>query len=132
MKSGEKEALKINMGMRDSEDKMTRSDGSPKEGQPSLPALGLLRLIRFYQAYLSPAHPACCRFSPTCSAYAAQAIHRHGAFKGSFLSLWRLLRCQPFSKGGYDPVPERKTSGKAGILSPETGSPARPLIRKEV
>ena len=55
----------------------------------------------------------CCRFYPTCSQYALEAIQKHGAFKGSLLAAYRILRCNPFSKGGYDPVPEsRKTRRK--------------------
>ena len=65
----------------------------------------LLKLIRFYRKNLSPARPPCCRFVPTCSEYALQAITKYGAVKGSWLALRRLLRCHPFHKGGYDPVP---------------------------
>ena len=66
----------------------------------------LLALIRFYQRYISPAFPARCRYSPTCSAYAYEAIQKYGAFRGGFLALRRLLRCHPFSKRDYfDPVP---------------------------
>ena len=65
----------------------------------------LLKLIRFYRKNLSPARPPCCRFIPTCSEYAMQAIEKYGAVKGSWLALRRLLRCHPFHKGGYDPVP---------------------------
>ena len=65
----------------------------------------LLKLIRFYRKHLSPARPPCCRFIPTCSEYAMQAIEKYGAVKGSWLALRRLLRCHPFCKGGYDPVP---------------------------
>ena len=72
----------------------------------------LIRMIRFYQKKVSPTKPNCCRFTPTCSAYAIEAIETHGAFKGFFLSLWRLLRCHPLCKGGYDPVPPKKTSKK--------------------
>lgn len=65
-----------------------------------------LALIRFYQHCISPYTPGCCRFSPTCSVYAYEAIHKYGALKGGFLALKRLLRCHPFSKGDYyDPVP---------------------------
>ena len=67
-----------------------------------------LALIRFYRRGISPNTPPSCRFRPTCSAYAIEALRIHGAFKGSALSLWRLLRCHPFSKGGYDPVPEKR------------------------
>ena len=66
----------------------------------------LIKLISFYQRNISPYHAACCRFKPTCSAYALQAIHKYGALKGSFLALKRILRCNPFYKGDfYDPVP---------------------------
>ena len=65
-----------------------------------------LALIRFYQRCISPYTPASCRFTPTCSAYAAEAITKYGALKGGWLSLRRLLRCHPFHKGDrYDPVP---------------------------
>ena len=63
-------------------------------------------LIRFYQRHISPCFPARCRFRPTCSAYALEAIQKYGAAKGGFLALKRLLRCHPFYKGNwYDPVP---------------------------
>jgi len=66
----------------------------------------LLFLIRFYQRNISPAFPARCRFRPTCSAYAVEAIQKYGALKGGYLALRRLLRCHPFYKGDFfDPVP---------------------------
>ena len=66
----------------------------------------LLALIRFYQRNISPCFPARCRFRPTCSAYAIEAISKYGALKGGFLALRRFLRCHPFYKGDiYDPVP---------------------------
>lgn len=66
----------------------------------------LLALIRFYQCAISPWFPARCRFTPTCSAYAKEAINKYGAGKGSYLALKRLCRCHPFYKGDYyDPVP---------------------------
>ena len=67
----------------------------------------LLALIRFYRRELSPRKSKpCCRYFPTCSQYAVTAIERYGALKGTRLAAWRILRCNPFSKGGYDPVPE--------------------------
>ena len=62
--------------------------------------------IRFYKAAISPMLPPSCRYVPTCSAYAVTAINRYGALKGGLMAVWRILRCNPFSKGGYDPVPE--------------------------
>ena len=67
----------------------------------------LLALIRFYQKYISPMkRGGTCKYIPTCSEYARQAIEKHGAVKGTVLAVWRLLRCNPFSQGGIDPVPE--------------------------
>ena len=67
----------------------------------------LLRLIDFYQRRLSGLkRQPCCRFTPTCSQYASEAIERYGALCGGGLALWRLLRCNPFCRGGYDPVPQ--------------------------
>ena len=71
-----------------------------------------LFLIRFYQKHISPGLPATCRFVPTCSDYAIQAIERFGFLKGSLISLWRILRCNPFCKGGYDPGPEKRNKTK--------------------
>ena len=65
----------------------------------------LIALVRGYKKYISPLLPPSCRFTPTCSEYAVEAISKHGALKGSMLSIWRILRCNPFCKGGYDPVP---------------------------
>ncbi len=65
----------------------------------------LIALIRFYRRYLSPLKSPCCRFVPTCSEYALEAIQKYGAAKGGFLAVKRILKCHPFHKGGYDPVP---------------------------
>jgi putative membrane protein insertion efficiency factor len=64
-----------------------------------------LWLIRFYQRHISPSLPPACRFTPTCSEYALQAIEKYGALKGGYLALRRILKCHPFHPGGYDPVP---------------------------
>jgi len=66
----------------------------------------VLTLINFYRKYISPSKPPTCRFTPTCSAYTSEAVQRFGVFKGLLLGTWRILRCNPFNKGGYDPVPE--------------------------
>ena len=65
----------------------------------------LIFLIKTYQMYISPRFPACCRFVPTCSAYALEAIDKYGALKGGLLAVKRILRCHPGNPGGYDPVP---------------------------
>ena len=65
-------------------------------------------LVRFYQKFISPLKPPCCRFRPTCSSYAIEAFKEWGFIIGLALTAWRILRCNPFSKGGYDPVPKRK------------------------
>ncbi len=66
----------------------------------------LLWLIRFYRSKISPLRPPCCRFTPTCSAYALEAVEKYGAWKGGLLAIKRLLRCNPFYKGDFfDPVP---------------------------
>lgn len=64
-----------------------------------------LFFIRLYRKYISPLFPARCRFYPTCSAYAYEAIEKYGALKGGFLTVKRILKCHPFNAGGYDPVP---------------------------
>ncbi|MDH3627211.1 MAG: membrane protein insertion efficiency factor YidD [Acidobacteriota bacterium] len=69
------------------------------------PTTPILFLLRFYKRAVSPYLPAVCRFEPSCSAYAMEAYELHGVLRGSLLTLKRLARCQPFSKGGFDPVP---------------------------
>ena len=61
--------------------------------------------LRFYRCFLSPLKPPMCRFSPTCSQYAAEAIEAHGILRGGAYAVWRILRCHPFCQGGHDPVP---------------------------
>jgi putative membrane protein insertion efficiency factor len=75
----------------------------------------LLRLVWFYRVLLSPIHHAlfgpCCRFEPTCSAYAEEAVRTHGAWHGTWLAARRLARCHPLARAGFDPVPPRETHG---------------------
>ncbi|CAM3356806.1 membrane protein insertion efficiency factor YidD [Nosocomiicoccus ampullae] len=68
----------------------------------------ILKMIRFYQRYISPMSPPTCRFYPTCSQYAIEAVEEHGAIKGSYLATRRILKCHPFHEGGFDPVPPKK------------------------
>ena len=67
----------------------------------------LIKLIELYRKNISPRKIPCCRFTPTCSEYGMQALAIHGALKGTLLTLWRVLRCNPLGKWGYDPVPEK-------------------------
>lgn len=67
----------------------------------------LIWCVKFYQKKISPLKKPCCRFRPTCSAYAIIAIKTHGAFKGSIMTIFRFLRCNPYFEGGYDPVPKK-------------------------
>jgi putative membrane protein insertion efficiency factor len=65
----------------------------------------LIALVKFYRVAISPCRPPCCRYIPTCSQYALEALEKYGALKGGYLALRRILRCNPFHPGGYDPVP---------------------------
>jgi len=65
----------------------------------------LIALIKFYQKYISPMKTTKCPYFPTCSCYGLEAVQKYGAIKGGALATWRILRCNPFSRGGYDPVP---------------------------
>ena len=73
----------------------------------------VLAPVRFYRRFVSPALPPRCRYHPSCSAYAVQAVERYGILRGLVLATWRVLRCNPFSHGGYDP-PEAQTLFRAG------------------
>jgi len=68
----------------------------------------LIAIIRIYRRVLSPLLPPSCIYTPTCSAYAEEALQKHGAFKGMVMAIKRILRCHPWHSGGYDPVPEVK------------------------
>lgn len=81
----------------------------------------MIWLIRLYQKFISPLKPGCCRFTPTCSSYAVEAFRKRGFIIGFILTVYRILRCNPFCRGGYDPVPEKgfrnpkRTDGENGI-----------------
>ncbi|WP_409967121.1 membrane protein insertion efficiency factor YidD [Bengtsoniella intestinalis] len=78
----------------------------------------LLWLVRFYRRAISPYRTGCCRFIPTCSQYALEALELHGALWGSCLTIWRILRCNPLCKAGYDPVPQHKPWQKPPVDKP--------------
>jgi putative membrane protein insertion efficiency factor len=85
----------------------------------------LLAVVRFYRTAISPSRPPSCRYTPSCSAYAVEAIQTYGAGRGSWLALRRLLRCHPFHAGGHDPVPPRVGFGERIPLT----TPSRPAAR---
>ena len=97
-------------------------EAEPKRPRPRGPKGICIALIRFYQKGISPLKKPCCKYIPTCSNYALEAVSRFGVLKGGFLALWRILRCNPFSRGGYDPVPEKKE--RPGSLSGYLAAPA--------
>jgi uncharacterized protein len=98
------------------------------------PRQGLMAAVRGYRLLLKPWLGNACRFEPTCSAYALQALERHGAWRGTALTGWRILRCQPWCNGGCDPAPERFPNPAAGLftrlgLSPKAAAEANPPTR---
>ena len=90
----------------------------------------MIWLIGLYRKYVSPLKPPCCRFTPTCSAYAIEAFQKRGFFVGLGLTVWRILRCNPFCKGGYDPVPEKKPR-KAKISARKNETDHTEMIKTE-
>jgi uncharacterized protein len=96
--------------------------------RPRAVARLLLRFVGFYRRYISPSLPPSCRFEPSCSAYAVEALSRHGAARGSWLTLRRLLRCGPWHPGGHDPVPPAVARNDPEDLRPSTATatPASP------
>ena len=82
-------------------------------------------IIRFYRKLISPIKPTCCRFTPSCSAYALEAFMNRGFFVGAFLSLSRVFRCNPFGGCGYDPVPYRVSWKRIDLLNKKMGEPPR-------
>jgi hypothetical protein len=89
-----------------------------------IPAAALIATLRAYKRVVSPFFLPACRYTPTCSEYAMEAVDRHGAIRGPMLAAGRLLRCHPFVHGGYDPVPLGAKNGRAPLV--RTGEDARP------
>jgi putative membrane protein insertion efficiency factor len=92
-----------------------QEDAAPRS--TSAAAWTLLLLVRVYISFLSPFFGGACRFHPSCSNYALEAIQRHGAWRGLGLAVWRLLRCNPFNKPGFDSVPDETRSGPVSLRS---------------
>ena len=84
---------------------MTEADGQVAQARPSAAARVLMALITGYRRFVSPLLGARCRFAPSCSAYALEAVREHGALRGMWLAVRRIGRCHPFNPGGFDPVP---------------------------
>ncbi len=84
----------------------------------------LIQVVRFYQRGISPFTPSACRYVPTCSEYARQALERHGALRGGWLAVRRILRCHPWGGQGHDPVPDLPARGGAAAAPPDLTTPA--------
>ncbi len=82
----------------------------------------LIGLVRMYQFFISPYFPTSCRYYPTCSHYAIEALKTHGVLKGFVLAVWRVFRCNPWSEGGEDPVPGKKVHCNCIVESPESST----------
>jgi len=80
-----------------------------------------LRCLRLYKRWISPSFPPSCRYTPTCSEYAMEAVEGHGVLHGTRLAAWRVLRCQPWAKGGLDPVPQLRSAAAGGLGRGEAG-----------
>ncbi|MUL41221.1 membrane protein insertion efficiency factor YidD [Streptomonospora sp. PA3] len=96
------------------------------EDRPSRAARALVVPIRGYQRFISPVLPPVCRFYPSCSAYAVEALHTHGALRGLWLAARRIARCHPFHPGGLDPVPPRGGAAGQGAAAFEPGTAPEP------
>jgi len=97
---------------------MTQHETERRGSLARVAQLGLVGVVRLYQILLSPFLGGACKFYPSCSNYALEAIQRHGAARGFVLAMKRLGRCHPFTKGGFDPVPEEDGGGTEAIEEP--------------
>ncbi len=116
---------------------MTVTHDADVARRPGPVARVLLVPIHFYRRWISPVLPPTCRFEPSCSAYAVEALTTHGALRGSWLTIYRLGRCAPWGRAGYDPVPPRRQNGRPAAPADDdrdgsgTPSPARHTFAKE-
>ncbi|HSP37539.1 MAG TPA: membrane protein insertion efficiency factor YidD [Frankiaceae bacterium] len=106
----------------------TELDPTGDAPRPGPVALLLVGLVRLYQLVVSPWLGPSCRFEPSCSAYAVEALRRHGAPRGTWLTIRRLGRCQPFCTGGYDPVPEPRARGRRSSDTADEQRSLRPAV----
>jgi uncharacterized protein len=90
--------------------------------------LVVLGLLRAYKWAISPMFPPSCRYVPTCSEYAMEAVERYGALRGGLMAVWRLLRCHPFAHGGYDPVVKQSSSYENSHFSQKTREMGHPTV----
>ncbi|GLZ54928.1 hypothetical protein Acsp07_45450 [Actinomycetospora sp. NBRC 106378] len=114
---------------RDERDDVTESGTGPEAAgtpRPAAPARALIGVLRFYQRWISPMFLPHCRFHPTCSAYAVEALRVHGLLRGTVLTVVRLLKCAPWHPGGLDPVPPRR---RRRPETPETSDSGRTAPR---
>ena len=91
----------------------------------------MIWLIRLYKKYISPIKPPCCRFTPSCSTYAIQAFEKRGFFVGLILTVGRICRCNPFCKGGYDPVPEKGLRNPKNLAGNKEGDSTHETSKDE-
>lgn len=110
------------MSRRDAEEEGTVSTEPVAPRPRSLGARGAVAAVRWYQVWISPNLMPSCRFHPSCSAYAVEALGVHGLIRGLGLTAWRLLRCAPWHPGGWDPVPPRRRRGPPSGEPPDRAS----------
>ena len=94
--------------------------------RPAAPVRAVVFLVQLYRNMISPLRPASCRFTPTCSQYAVDALQEYGMFRGSWLAIVRLAKCGPWHRGGWDPIPDRAPSSNTG-----RGRPTDPALRSD-
>lgn len=105
--------------------------GVGRSSVASWPRRVLIFLIELYRTWVSPMRLPTCRFEPTCSTYAVEALTEYGAFKGGLLSVVRLAKCGPWHKPGYDPIPERRNTGNNGTAGQQLPEELEPNAAKE-
>ena len=110
-----------------------REPGPETAGEPApgVPARVLVAIVNVYRRWISPLLPPSCRFSPSCSAYAVEALIVHGAVRGTWLAFRRLLRCGPWHPGGWDPVPPRRTPSRRGTSDEQQRDSGHTVLHRD-